>query len=215
MGVEANHRTVRVLISDDHPVVRAGVRGMLSGEPDFEVVGEAENGEEAVELAARHRPDVVLMDLRMPRMDGVAATERIRADHPATQVLILTTYESDADILRAVEKGAAGYMLKDAPREELFGAIRAVAEGKSPLAPAVAARLVERLRTPPEETLSPREIEVLELVAKGTSNKQIAKALWISETTVKTHLLHIFDKLGVADRTAAVTEALRRGVIRL
>lgn len=208
-------RAVRVLISDDHPVVRAGVRGMLSGEPGFEVVAEAADGAEAVELAGRHRPDVVLMDLRMPRMDGVAATEKIRATSPETQVLILTTYESDADILRAVEKGASGYLLKDAPREELFGAVRAAAEGKSPLAPAVAARLVERLRTPPEETLSPREIEVLELVAKGTSNKQIAKALWISETTVKTHLLHVFDKLGVTDRTAAVTEALRRGVIRL
>lgn len=206
---------MRVLISDDHPVVRAGVRGMLSGEPGFEVVAEAADGAEAVELAGRHRPDVVLMDLRMPRMDGVAATEKIRATSPETQVLILTTYESDADILRAVEKGASGYLLKDAPREELFGAVRAAAEGKSPLAPAVAARLVERLRTPPEETLSPREIEVLELVAKGTSNKQIAKALWISETTVKTHLLHVFDKLGVTDRTAAVTEALRRGVIRL
>jgi DNA-binding NarL/FixJ family response regulator len=203
------------MICDDHPVVRAGVRGMLSGEPGFEVSAEAADGLEAVELAARHRPDVVLMDLRMPRMDGVAATEKIRAGNPATQVLILTTYESDADILRAVEKGAAGYLLKDAPREELFGAIRAAAEGKSPLAPAVAARLVERLRTPPEETLSAREIEVLELVAKGTSNKQIAKELWISETTVKTHLLHVFDKLGVTDRTAAVTEALRRGVIRL
>jgi len=188
---------------------------MLSGEPGFEVVAEAADGAEAVELAGRHRPDVVLMDLRMPRMDGVAATEKIRATSPETQVLILTTYESDADILRAVEKGASGYLLKDAPREELFGAVRAAAEGKSPLAPAVAARLVERLRTPPEETLSPREIEVLELVAKGTSNKQIAKALWISETTVKTHLLHVFDKLGVTDRTAAVTEALRRGVIRL
>jgi DNA-binding NarL/FixJ family response regulator len=208
-------KKVRIVICDDHPVVRAGVRGMLSGEPGFEVVAEAADGVEAVELAGRHRPDVVLMDLRMPRLDGVAATEKIKAARPETQVLILTTYESDADILRAVEKGAAGYMLKDAPREELFGAVRAVAEGKSPLAPAVAARLVERLRTPPEETLSPREIEVLELVAKGTSNKQIAKALWISETTVKTHLLHVFDKLEVTDRTAAVTEALRRGVIRL
>jgi DNA-binding NarL/FixJ family response regulator len=155
------------------------------------------------------------MDLRMPKMDGVSATEKIRAAHPETQVLILTTYESDADILRAVEKGATGYLLKDTPREELFGAVRAAAEGKSPLAPAVAARLMERLRTPAEEALSAREIEVLELVARGTSNKQIAKELWISETTVKTHLLHVYGKLGVTDRTAAVTEAFRRGVIRL
>ncbi len=207
--------SIRILIADDHPVVRAGLSGMLSGEPDFEVVGEAENGKEAVALTGELRPDVVLMDLRMPEMDGVSAIERIKAEYPEVQILVLTTYESDADILRAIETGATGYLLKDTPREELFGAIRVVAEGKSPLAPGVAARLMQRMRGSDEEGLSTREIEVLELVARGTSNKEIAKQLWVSETTVKSHMLHIFDKLGVTDRTAAVTAALKRGIIRL
>lgn len=208
-------QNVRILITDDHPVVRTGLRGMISGEPDFDVVGEAENGKEAVALTGELRPDVVLMDLRMPEMDGVTAIGHIKAEHPEVQILVLTTYESDADILRAIETGATGYLLKDTPRQELFGAIRQVAQGKSPLAPGVAARLMQRMRDPSEEGLSTREIEVLELVARGTSNKEIAKQLWVSETTVKSHMLHIFDKLGVTDRTAAVTAALKRGIIRL
>ena len=212
---ESTREDIRILISDDHPVVRTGLRGMISGEPDFEVVGEAENGKEAVALTGELRPNVVLMDLRMPEMDGVTAIERIKEDHPEVQILVLTTYESDADILRAIETGATGYLLKDTPREELFGAIRLVAQGKSPLAPGVAARLMQRMRDPDEEGLSTREIEVLELVAHGTSNKEIAKQLWVSETTVKSHMLHIFDKLDVTDRTAAVTAALKRGIIRL
>ena len=207
--------SVRILVTDDHPVVRAGLSGMLSGEPDFEVVGEAQNGKEAVAFAGELKPDVVLMDLRMPEMDGVTAIQHIKSNYPDVHILVLTTYESDADILRAIETGATGYLLKDTPREELFGAIRMVAQGQSPLAPGVAARLMQRVRNPEEEGLSTREIEVLELVAHGTSNKEIAKQLWVSETTVKSHMLHIFDKLGVTDRTAAVTEALKRGIIRL
>ncbi|MBA2693902.1 MAG: response regulator transcription factor [Rubrobacter sp.] len=207
--------TVKILITDDHPVVRTGIRGMISGEPDFEVVGEAVNGNEAVELTAKLHPDVVLMDLRMPTMDGVEATGKIKETHPDTQILVLTTYESDADILRAIETGATGYLLKDTPKEDLFTAIRVAAKGESPLAPAVASRLMRRMRSPEEEALSAREIEVLGLVAQGTSNKKIAKELWIGETTVKSHLLHIYEKLGVTDRTAAVTAALKRGIIRL
>jgi DNA-binding NarL/FixJ family response regulator len=206
---------IRILITDDHPVVRAGLGGMISGEPDFEVVGEAGDGKEAVAMTGELKPHVVLMDLRMPEMDGVTAIGHIKAEYPDVQILVLTTYESDADILRAIETGATGYLLKDTPREELFGAIRLVAEGKSPLAPGVATRLMQRMRGSEEEGLSTREIEVLELVARGTSNKDIAKELWVSETTVKSHMLHIFDKLGVTDRTAAVTAALKRGIIRL
>ncbi len=207
--------SIRIMITDDHPVVRAGLRGMISGEPGFDVIGEAGNGKEAIVLTGELKPDVVLMDLRMPEMDGVTAIGHIKADYPDVQILVLTTYESDADILRAIETGATGYLLKDTPREELFGAIRMVAEGKSPLDPGVATRLMQRMRGSDEEGLSTREIEVLELVARGTSNKEIAKQLWVSETTVKSHMLHIFDKLGVTDRTAAVTAALKRGIIRL
>jgi len=211
----SEQQQIRILISDDHPVVRTGLRGMINGEPDFEVVGEAENGKEAVAMTGELRPQVVLMDLRMPEMDGVTAIGHIKAEQPEVQVLVLTTYESDADILRAIETGATGYLLKDTPREELFEAIRLVARGESPLDPGVAARLMQRMRGPSEEGLSTREIEVLELVARGTSNKEIAKQLWVSETTVKSHMLHIFDKLSVTDRTAAVTAALKRGIIRL
>ena len=205
----------RLLIVDDHPVVRAGLRGMLSGQPDFEVVGEAANGAEAVALTKRLLPDVVLMDLRMPEMDGVTAIEQIKAQHPDIQVLVLTTYDSDSDILPAIESGATGYLLKDAPREELFQAIRAAAQGKPLLTSAIAARLMDRMRSPAVEALSSREIEVLNLVAKGASNKEIAGQLYITEATVKSHLLRIFGKLGVADRTAAVTRALEQGILRL
>ncbi|MCG8349270.1 MAG: response regulator transcription factor [Chloroflexales bacterium] len=212
---------IRLLIADDHPVVRAGLSGMLGAQPDFEILGEAANGAEAVTLAAQLRPDVVLMDLRMPELDGVAAIKRIVEQCTGVAVLVLTTYDSDTDILPAIEAGATGYLLKDAPREELFRAIRAAAQGQSVLAPSVAARLMGRVRTAGRpapsaaEPLSAREIEVLSLVARGASNKQIARTLHISEATVKTHLIHIFGKLGVADRTAAVTTALERGVLRL
>jgi DNA-binding NarL/FixJ family response regulator len=206
---------VRLLIADDHPIVRAGFEGMLAGQPDLEVVGEAENGEEAVTLAQRLRPDVVLMDLRMPVVDGVEATNRIKEEDPKANILVLTTYDSDADILRAIEAGATGYLLKDTPREDLFRAIRAAARGEPVLAPSVTARLMQRAQTPARTALSGREIEVLELVARGGSNKELARDLHLSEATVKSHLIHIFDKLGVTDRTAAVTVALEKGILRL
>lgn len=207
--------SIRIVLADDHPVVREGLRGMLSGQPDFKVVGEAESGAEAVVLAEQLQPDVILMDLRMPGMDGVAAIEAIRDRMLTTHVLVLTTYDSDADILRAVEAGATGYLLKDTPRQELFRAVRAAAQGESVLAPAVASLLLGRMRTPVEETLTEREVEVLTLVAQGKSNRQVGRALHISEATVKTHLVHIFGKLDVSDRTAAVTVALARGILRL
>jgi len=206
---------IRLLIADDHPVVRNGLRGMLSSQPDFEVVGEAEDGAAAVRMTAKLTPQVVLMDLRMPLLDGVEAIHEIKSNQPNVQVLVLTTYDSDADILPAVEAGATGYLLKDCSREELFRGIRAAAQGESVLAPLVAARLMGQMRALAEEKLSEREIEVLGLVAKGSSNSEIAKRLHISQATVKSHLIHIFGKLGVSDRTAAVTTAFQRGILRL
>lgn len=208
-------RTFRLLICDDHPVVRSGLRGILNSQPDFEVVAEAADGVQAVEFARRFKPDVALMDLRMPKMDGVTATGKIKADTPEVQVLVLTTYDTDADILRAVEQGAIGFLLKDTSEENLFDAIRQAAQGRSPLAPSVAARLVRRMRGAGDDELSEREIQILQLVSQGLNNKDIARQLLISESTVKAHMLHIFSKLGVTDRTAAVTTALRRGIIRL
>lgn len=206
---------IRVLIVDDHPVVRAGMEGILAAQDDFEVVGEAADGREALELNQRLKPDVILMDLRMPEVDGVTAIKEINKQPNPPHILVLTTYDSDADIVRAIEAGATGYLLKDTPRQELFRAIRAVSQGESMLAPAVASRLMGRMRAPTKESLSGREIEVLELVSKGNSNKAVAKKLHISTATVKTHLIHIYEKLGVSDRTAAVTVALERGILRL
>lgn len=206
---------IRLLIVDDHLVVREGLKGMLSGQSDFAIVGEADDGAQAVSLATRLQPDVVLMDLRMPGVDGVDAIRQIKAQQPQTHVLVLTTYGSDADIVRAIEAGATGYLLKDTPRRELFRAVRAAAQGESVLAPTVASRLMTRMRSPAEESLTAREIEVLQWVSQGASNKEIGKVLHISEATVKTHLTHIFSKLGVADRTAAVTVALERGILSL
>ena len=206
---------IRLLIVDDHPVVRDGLRGMLESQLDFEVAGEAGDGDEAVQQVEALKPDIVLMDLRMPVMDGVTALGEIKANDPEVQVLVLTTYDSDADILPAIEAGAVGYLLKDSSREELYEGIRAAARGETVLAPAVAARLVGRMRAPAEEQLSSREVEVLQLVAEGESNSEIANHLHISQATVKSHLVNIFGKLGVSDRTAAVTVALRRGILRL
>jgi DNA-binding NarL/FixJ family response regulator len=206
---------IRLLIVDDHPIVRDGLQGVLESQPDIEVVGEAADGEAAVQMANSLSPDIVLMDLRMPVMDGVTALREIRTRNPQCQVLVLTTYDSDADILPAIEAGASGYLLKDSTREELYAAIRAAARGETVLAPAVAARLVGRMRAPAEEKLSSRELEVLQLVAEGGSNSEIASRLHISQATVKSHLIHIFGKLGVSDRTAAVTVALKRGILSL
>jgi DNA-binding NarL/FixJ family response regulator len=210
---------IRIVLADDHPVVRAGIAGLLATQADFEVVGEAANGKEAITLVEALRPDVLLVDLRMPVQDGVATIRVLKAERPgapnAPQVLVLTTYDTDTDILHAVEAGATGYLLKDSPPEELFRAVRATAQGQSVLSPTVASRLVGRTRKPEPGGLSAREIEVLTRVARGTINKVIARDLRISEATVKTHLLHIFAKLGVDDRTAAVTAALERGILRL
>jgi DNA-binding NarL/FixJ family response regulator len=203
-----------VLLVDDHPVVREGLRGMIDAEHDLTVVGEAGSGAEAIALAESLRPDVILMDLRMPDVDGVTATERILAALPRTRIVVVTTYESDSDILRAVEAGAAGYLLKDASRAELAEAVRDAARGKTVLAPTVADRLVQFVRQPTSAALSTREVEVLGHVAKGKSNAEIGRELHISEATVKTHLLRAFNKLGVSDRTAAVTTAMSLGLLR-
>ncbi|MEU7879635.1 response regulator transcription factor [Microbispora bryophytorum] len=204
---------VRVLIVDDHPVVREGLRGMLESDPAITVAGEAGSGEEAVVRSAALAPDVVLMDLRMPGGDGVSATTRILAARPEIRVIVLTTYETDQDIVRAVEAGAAGYLLKDTSRADLLAAIISATRGETVLSPSVATRLVTRMRAPATETLSRRETEVLTLVGRGLTNAEIGRALFISETTVKTHLLRVFTKLGVSDRTAAVTTALARGLL--
>jgi len=205
--------SLSVLIADDHPVVREGLRGMLAAEAGIVVVAEASSGDEAVVMAIRHQPDVVLMDLRMPGGDGVQATAGIVAALPHSRVIVLTTYESDADIVRAVEAGATGYLLKDTPIPDLVTAIRAAARGETVLGPTVAGRLVSRLRRPAVEPLSGRETEVLSLVARGQTNADIGRALFISEATVKTHLLRAFGKLGVSDRTAAVTRAIELGML--
>jgi DNA-binding NarL/FixJ family response regulator len=188
------------MIVDDHPVVRDGLSGMLGGEDGFEVVGEAENGADAVRRARALKPDVILMDLRMPKLDGVAAIAALAREGVSARVLVLTTYDADADVLPAIEAGATGYLLKDAPRGELFRAVRAAARGESVLSPTVASRLLAQVRAPAEDSLSERELEVLALVAQGTTNREAASQLLISQATVKTHLLHIYAKLGVGDR---------------
>ncbi|MGW2272938.1 response regulator [Streptomyces yangpuensis] len=206
--------TIRLLLADDHPVVRAGLRAVLDTEADFAVVAEAATAERAVELAAREPVDVVLMDLQFgPGMHGSEATALITARLGAPRVLVLTTYDTDADILAAVEAGASGYLLKDAPPEELAAAVRTAAAGQSALAPAVALRLMDRMRTP-AEALTKRELEVLQLVADGLSNQQISKQLFLSQATVKSHLVHVYAKLGVESRTAAVAAAATRRLIR-
>jgi DNA-binding NarL/FixJ family response regulator len=205
---------IRIVVVDDHPVVRDGLVSMLAGQPDMEVVGQAANGREGLLQVERHNPDVVLMDLRMPVMDGVATITELRSRGHRASVLVLTTYDRDEDIVPAIEAGATGYLLKDTPREDLFRAVRAASRGEPALTPSVASRLMGRMRNP-SQTLSPREVEVLELAARGRTNRQIGKVLHVSEATVKTHLLRAYDKLGVSDRTAAVVTALEQGLLRL
>ena len=204
---------IRLLIVDDHPIVRDGLRGVFSGDPEFEVVGEAGDGLEAIARAADLDVDVVLMDLRMPRMGGVEAITELRKADESVRVLVLTTYDTDRDVLPAIEAGATGYLLKDTPREDLFRAVSAAHRGESVLSPAVAGRLIGQVRRGPEATLSPREVEVLRLVAAGTTNRETARRLLISEATVKTHLLHAYAKLGVRDRAAAVAAAFEQGLM--
>ncbi len=203
---------IRLVIADDHPVVRDGLSGMFASDPGFEVLGEAADGAEAIRLAQALRPDVILMDLRMPGMDGVTAITELARLGSAARVLVLTTYDTDTYVLPAIEAGATGYLLKDAPRAELLRAVRAAAGGQAVLSPSVATRLMSRVRTPTPGPLSQRELEVLELVAAGTTNREAAARLFISEATVKTHLLNIYAKLGVGDRAAAVAEAFNRGL---
>ncbi|MBC7841149.1 MAG: response regulator transcription factor [Gemmatimonadaceae bacterium] len=213
---DGGRRVISIVLADDHSMVRSGLEGLLATQHDFSVLGGAATGQEAVDLVTTLKPDVLLCDLRMPILDGVAAIREIKRRGLATNVLVLTTYDTDADILRAIEAGATGYLLKEAASSELFRAVRATAIGESVLSPAVTSRLVGRARgTAPSPMLSSREIEVLDMVAKGAGNKHIARDLRISEATVKTHLMHIFEKLSVDGRTSAVTIALERGIIRL
>jgi DNA-binding NarL/FixJ family response regulator len=204
---------IRLLIVDDHPVVRDGLRGMLSADPRFEVVGEATDGVAAVARAKALDPDVVLMDLRMPGGNGVPAIAEISRLRLRCKVLVLTTYDTDQDVVPAIQAGATGYLLKDAPRDDLLRAVVSAARGEAVLAPTVAARLIGEVRAPAREPLSRRELEVLALIANGRSNREAAATLFISEATVKTHLLHIYAKLGVSDRAAAVAVAFQRGLI--
>ena len=201
---------IRLVIVDDHPIVRGGLRDTFAEAEDIEVVGEADNGAEGIECAKFESADVVLMDLRMPGMNGVAATAALRAGAPSTQVLILTTFDSESDVLPAIEAGAIGYLLKDALPEDLRTAVRAAARGESVLAPSVTQQLMGQVRRPGAVGLTDREKEVLQLVADGNSNKEVAACLFIGEASIKTHLQHIYQKLGVRDRASAVAEGYRR-----
>jgi DNA-binding NarL/FixJ family response regulator len=212
-AVNQDRAPIRLLVVDDHPVVRDGLCSMFDRDPEFDVLGEAGDGAEAVRLAQELRPDVILMDLRMPGMDGVTAITELAAKGVAARVLVLTTYDTDSHVLPAIEAGATGYLLKDAPRADLLRAVRAAAHGEAVLSPAVTARLMSRVRSPAAGPLSQRELEVLELVAAGTTNREAAARLFITEATVKTHLLNIYAKLGVSDRAAAVADAFNRGLL--
>lgn len=206
---------ISLLIVDDHPVVRDGLRGMFGADPRFEVVGEAADGADAVTAGEELRPDVILMDLRMPGTDGVTAIKELAKRGVPARILVLTTYDTDSDVLPAIEAGATGYLLKEAPREELFRAVEAAAKGQAVLSPTVATRLMGQLRQPAADPLSEREVEVLQLIAKGATNRRAAEQLFISQATVKTHLLHVYAKLGVNDRAAAVAAGFAQGYLTL
>lgn len=206
---------ISLLIVDDHPVVRDGLRGMFSADPRFEVVGEAADGAAAITAGEQLRPDVILMDLRMPGTNGVTAIKELAKRGVPARILVLTTYDTDSDVLPAIEAGATGYLLKEAPREELFRAVEAAARGQAVLSPTVATRLMGQLRQPAADLLSEREIEVLQLIAKGATNRRAAEQLFISQATVKTHLLHVYAKLGVNDRAAAVAAGFAQGYLTL
>jgi DNA-binding NarL/FixJ family response regulator len=208
----SNEMTIRILVADDHPVVRDGLSATINYQIDMNVVGTAGSGRDAVELYRQHQPDVTLMDLRMPEMDGVTAIASIRAEFPAARIIVLTTYDGDEDIYKGLRAGAAGYLLKDTPTEEVLEAIRTIHQGKKYVPPTVAVKLAERVNS---TQLTEREIEVLRLIARGNSNHDIAAALFIVEGTVKAHVTNILTKLTVGDRTKAVTEALRRGILHL
>lgn len=201
---------IRILLADDHPVVRDGLAAMLATQPDFEVVGEAGNGAEALTEAARLRPDVVLMDLEMPTLDGIEAIRRLRAADPAVQVVVLTAFDTDERIVGAIQAGAQGYLLKGAPRAEIFAAIRTVSAGGALIPPVIASKLLRQVR---EDALTTREKEVLELVAAGLANGEIAGRLFISERTAKFHVSSILSKLGAKNRTQAVRVARERGLV--
>lgn len=204
---------IRLVVVDDHPIVRGGLRDTFAGAGDITVVGEAGDGAEGVERARSLEADVVLMDLRMPGMDGVAATAALRERAPEIRVLILTTFDSESDVLPAIEAGATGYLLKDALPDELMRAVRAAARGESVLAPSATQHLMGQVRRPGTGTLTDREKQVLQLVADGNSNREAAKALFIGEASVKTHLQHIYGKFGVRDRASAVAEGYRRRLL--
>ena len=205
-------KVIRILIADDHPIVRQGLIGMIECEPDMHVIAEASNGLEAIALFRQHQPDITLIDLRMPEIDGVEAIATIRKEFPQARILVLTTYDTDEDIYRGLRAGAQGYLLKDVPCDELLEAIRAIDTGQKRIPPGITARLIERLNAP---ELTEREQEVLRLIATGKSNQEIGTALTISEATVKYHVNHILNKLNVNDRTQAVTHALKRGMVHL
>ena len=211
----------RILIVDDHTMVRDGLSSMLQRQPDFEVVGEASNGKEGVEQAERLRPDLILMDLRMPEMDGVEAMRKIRLQQPEVDFLVLTTFDTDEYIFDAVEVGARGFLLKDTSRDELFNAVRTISNGNSYFQPDIASRLADQFAVLRKggghvtDALSEREREVLNLIAQGKANKEVASELSLSESTVKSHVSNIFSKLGVNDRTGAVTTAIQKGIIKI